>query len=78
MKKQTEIIPWIRLTDYNPANETVVGGESEQANHISKWMVGLTVKPIPMVAFKIDYGTSTVELGDVETKILNIGVGYNF
>lgn len=78
MKTQTEIIPWIRLTDYNTANESMLGTEAEQANHVSKWMIGLTVKPIPSVAFKIDYGTSTVELGDKEIKLLNIGVGYNF
>lgn len=78
LQKQTEIIPWFRFTDYNPANETVLGVDSEKANHVSKWMVGLTVKPIPMIAIKIDYGQSTIELGDEKTKILNIGVGYTF
>lgn len=78
LNQQTEIIPWVRLTDYNPAHETTLGAESEMAHHISKWMVGLTVKPIPSIAFKIDYGIQTVELEDVETKLLNLGVGYNF
>ena len=36
----TEIIPWFRWTDYNPAHETLAGGDSERATHYKNgWLV---------------------------------------
>ena len=75
---QAKIIPWFRWTDYNGASTTKTGGDSEKANHISKWLIGLSIKPIKDVIFKIEYGISTKELGDAETKVFNLGTGYMF
>lgn len=75
---QTEVIPWFRYSDYNTAAQTVMGGNSEKANHHSKWLVGLAVKPIRDVVFKVDYGEDTVELGDKSTTLFNLGAGYMF
>ena len=41
-------------------------------------MVGLTVKPISSVVFKLDYGVQTRELDDSESKAFNLGAGYMF
>ena len=74
----TEIIPWVRWTDYNTASSTITGGDAEEAYHYQKWMLGLTVKPIDQVVFKFDYGVRTRQLDDSETTLLNVGVGYMF
>ncbi len=74
----TEILPWIHWTDYNTASATTSGGDSEEQFHYSKWMLGLSVKPIDHIAFKIDYGIRTLQLDNSETKQLNIGLGYMF
>ncbi len=78
LKVKTEIIPFVRYTDYNTASSTVSGGDSEKEHHRTKWMIGAAVKPIPYVVFKIDYSESTIELDDAKTDLLNIGVGYMF
>ena len=75
---QARIIPWFRWTDYNAASGTATGGDSEKANHYKKWLIGLTVRPIQEVVFKIDFGINEKELGKVETKVFNLGVGYMF
>ena len=77
-KVKTEIIPFIRYSDYNTAASTLVGGDSEKEHHRTKWMIGAAVKPIPQVVFKIDYAQDTIKLGDIKTDLLNIGVGYMF
>ncbi len=74
----TEVIPWFHWTDYNTANDTQTGGDSEKEHHYSKWMVGVSVKPIDQIAFKIDYGILTHQFDDSQTKQLNIGAGYMF
>jgi len=75
LKLKGKLIPWIRMTDINPS----IGHESENAKHYSKWMAGLTFKPISKVAFKVDYAVNTP--GDSETDkttLINFGVGYDF
>ena len=75
---QASIIPWFRWTDYNTAAGTITGGETEKANHHTKRMIGLTVKPIREVVFKIDFGIDKRELDKSETTLFNLGAGYMF
>lgn len=77
-KIPTEIIPFFRHSDINTAASTVTGENSEKANHIIQWLVGVSVKPIANVVFKIDYSKKTRELGNVKTNYFNIGAGYMF
>ncbi len=72
------VIPWFRYTDYNTSVSVIGGGDREKENHYSKWLVGLTVKPIDPLVFKIDYGVKTRELGSEETQLFNLGAGYMF
>lgn len=72
------IIPWFRFTDYNTAASVAGGGDAEKANHYTKWLVGLTIKPIDPIVFKIDFGAKTRELDDERTILLNLGAGYMF
>ena len=51
---QAQIIPWFRWTDYNTASSTRTGGDTEKANHYTKWLIGLSVKPISDVIFKLE------------------------
>lgn len=78
LKVDWDVIPFIRYSDYNTAASTIAGGDSEKAYHKSKFMFGLSVRPVDKVVFKLDYGVSNVELTDVDTKLFNIGVGYMF
>lgn len=77
-----KLIPWVRYTDYNTAASVIGGGDAEQKAHYTKWMLGLSVKPIDQVVFKIDYGVKTNELKngtkDFETALFNFGAGYMF
>jgi hypothetical protein len=75
---QIQIIPFIRYSDTNTAAKTVSGGEIEKLHHFKQWMVGLSVKPIEQIVFKVDYGINKRELGNVETTLFNLGVGYMF
>lgn len=72
------IIPWVRWTDYNTASKTTGGGIFEQENHVSKWMAGISVKPVANVVLKADYAIQTVEAGDAKTTLFNLGAGYVF
>ncbi|MBD3226104.1 MAG: hypothetical protein GF313_15355 [Caldithrix sp.] len=76
--QNTRIMPWLRYTDYNTAAVTQAGGNSQKANHHQKWLVGIAVKPIPQVVFKVDYGVDTIELNDQSTTLFNLGAGYMF
>ncbi len=77
-KTEWGIIPFFRYTDYNTAANTISGGTIETKNHFSKWMVGVSVKPIPSVVLKVDYGQRKRDLGNVTTKLFNLGIGYMF
>lgn len=78
LNKNFALIPWFRVSDYNTAASTVAGGDEEQQYHHSIWKVGLSLKPISEVVFKLDYGTKTTELSGDESTSLNLGVGYFF
>ncbi len=74
----TNIIPFVRYTEYNTASETKGGGDSEEMYQNKKWMAGLVVKPIVQVVFKMDYSQSKSGVNDLKTDLLNVGVGYMF
>ena len=78
LKLDSELIPFIRYSDINPAATTLTGGDSELANHSTKMMAGVAFKPIPEVVFKLDYSIQKFELNDQKTDLLNIGAGYMF
>ncbi len=66
------IIPWISWSDYDTAAGS--GG----ANHFRKGMVGVAIKPISEVVFKLDYCVQERMSDQKQTKLLNLGVGYMF
>jgi len=73
-----ELIPWFRYSDINTAASTETGDTAlEAAHHVSQWLVGLQVKPIPQVVYKLDYGKLSPETGS-ESTVFNLGVGYMF
>jgi hypothetical protein len=78
LKTRTEIIPFFRYTDYNTAASTLLRGDADKKNHYKYWVFGISVKPIQEVVFKADFGIRTRELGNEETKLFNLGVGYMF
>jgi len=73
-----EVIPFFRWTDYNTVSSFEGGGDAEKKYHNKKWMVGLSVKPIPQVVFKLDYGVRENQLTNSEVKLFNLGAGYMF
>lgn len=72
------IIPWFRISEYNTAAKTQSGGDSEKEQQYSKWLLGLTIKPISEVVFKFDYGVKKNALSQREVRLFNFGVGYMF
>lgn len=74
----TKIIPFVRYSDINTAAETLSGGDNEKLYHFTEWMIGLNIKPIEQVVFKIDYSEQTRKLDDRKSKFINFGVGYMF
>ncbi len=73
-----EFIPWFRYSDINTAAVSEgVDTSIEADHHDSQWMVGVQLKPIPQVVYKLDYGKLTPENGTVST-LFNLGVGYMF
>lgn len=74
----TKIIPFARYTNYNTANTVRVDGNLDQQYHFIKWMIGLSIKPMEEVVFKIDYGVRTRQLDDAKVDLFNLGVGYMF
>ena len=75
---EVRIIPWIRWTDYNTAAETTAGGDSEKIYHYQKWLVGLAVFPVQNVVLKVDFGIRKRQSDGQESKLFNLGFGYNF
>lgn len=73
-----ELIPWGRLTSYNTAAQTGSGGEEINKYNYSKWMTGVTFKPIKDVSFKLDYSVKSNALSKEETTAINLGAGYQF
>ncbi|NMB83270.1 MAG: hypothetical protein GYA14_15785 [Ignavibacteria bacterium] len=78
LKIDTELIPFFRYSEYNTSASTIAGGDSEKKNGYKYWTIGISVKPISSVVFKGDYGIRTRELGNEDTKLFNLGVGYMF
>ncbi|MDZ7723750.1 MAG: porin [candidate division KSB1 bacterium] len=74
----TEIIPWVRWTDYNTVHSALNPTELESQYHYQKWLMGISVKPIDSVVFKLDFAVKTDQLEETDTKLLNLGVGYMF
>ena len=56
----------------------MTGSTLEQQYHFSKWMIGFSIKPIPSVVLKLDYGQKERELGNTKTNLFNLGIGYMF
>ena len=77
-KSESDIIPFFRYTDYNTAANTISGGTIETQNHFSKWMIGVSIKPLPSIVVKVDYAQREREFDSFKTKIFNVGVGYMF
>lgn len=75
---QTQIIPFFRYSDINTAAKTMLGGDSEKSNHLTQIMFGVSVKPLPNIVFKLDYGQKNLELDNRKTNLFNLGVGYSF
>lgn len=78
LKIPTQIIPFVRISGINTAAETITGGTSEQENSNKQWMIGVNIKPLSQIVVKADYSIRTKELGSVETKLFNLGIGYMF
>ena len=78
LNTNSEIIPFFRWTDYNTASSTKSGGDSEKQYHNTKWMIGVSFKPIPQVVYKADFGILKNELSNNETTLFNVGAGYMF
>lgn len=74
----SKISPFIRYSDINTAAETLSGGDSEKLYHFTEWMIGLDIKPIHQVVFKVDYSEQTRKLDNRKSKFINFGVGYMF
>jgi len=67
-----KLIPWIRISNIAKADDV-------DALTYSIFRTGLTYKPINNVAFKLDYGTTSIKDADFKpTTDLNIGIGYSF
>ena len=73
-----ELIPWGRYTSYNTAAMTKSGGEEVNKYSFTKWMTGVTFKPIKEVSFKMDYSVKSNALSKEETTSINLGAGYQF
>ncbi len=78
LRWETQVIPFIRYTNYNTAFQTKSGGDSEKKNHYKYFMIGVSVKPFDQVVFKADYGKRVRGFGGEETTLFNFGVGYMF
>ena len=59
------LMPWIRTSSYSIDNTDT-----------DIMLYGLTYKPIPHISFKVDMGTN--KIGDLESDVLSIGLGYMF
>lgn len=74
----TKLIPFLRYSDINTAAETLSGGDNEKLYHFTELMVGLSVKPLDNIVFKVDYSEQKRKLDNRKSKFINLGVGYMF
>ena len=75
---KTQVIPWVRWTDLNTAAGVRNGVINDSVHHFKKWMFGLTIKPLPSVVFKADFGIKERQSDGRQTKLFNLGAGYMF
>ena len=78
LNSDMQIIPFVRWTQYNTVSESPLGISFEEQYEVKKWMVGLSLKPISSVVFKLDYAVQTAGALDSETTLFNLGAGYMF
>ncbi|MCF7796443.1 MAG: OprO/OprP family phosphate-selective porin [Lentisphaeria bacterium] len=72
------VIPWVRYSDINTAAKTDgTIPNLDQQHRYALWRVGLQVKPLPDVVYKLDFGKKMPETG-ADVSQLNLGVGYMF
>jgi len=74
----TRIIPFIRYTNYNTAASVRTADFFNHSYQVSKWMVGLSVKPIDEVVFKIDMSKKSFGRDEIKSNLFNLGIGYMF
>lgn len=74
----TKIIPFIRYTNYNTAASVRAADFFDNSYHVSKWMVGLSFKPIDEVVFKIDMSQKSYVRDEIKSNFFNLGIGYMF
>lgn len=77
LNMEEELYIWGRYSIVNSAFKTEDGGDEETANNRNIIRGGLTLKPIPEVAIKADFGQVTKGDNDPDLEI-NLGVGYYF
>ena len=75
---ESELIPFIRFSKFNTANDVDGGGDIKKQFLTNQIMVGLKFKPIPEISLGVDYAQNKVRLNNQKTNYLNIGVGYMF
>lgn len=78
LNSDMQIIPFFRWTQYNTAASSPLGLSFEEQYEVKKWMIGLSLKPISSVVFKVDYAVQTSGANDAETNLFNFGAGYMF
>lgn len=78
LNSEMQVIPFFRWMQHNTSASNKLGRAAEEQYDTKYWMVGLSLKPISQVVFKLDYGVQTVGANDAETTLFNLGAGYMF
>jgi len=71
------LAPWFRYESFDTQNSVPVGLTADDTQDREAWEFGLSYKPIPQVALKIDYRISDAKSGDVPDE-LRVGAGFVF
>ena len=72
-----DLIPWVRYNYNNTAaSVTTMASALTDENNETYWQMGLQVKPLPQVVYKVDFGEKS-QAGNTD-RLLNLGVGYMF
>ncbi len=75
--EELSLYPFIRYTQFNPAG-TIFGDNVDGRGDTSRFMFGLALYPIKNIAIKFDYAFENYEQKTETTKLMNIGIGYEF
>jgi hypothetical protein len=78
LKTKAGVYPWFRWSEYNTASASRDGSFDPGATKVSKWLAGVSVKPLGSVIFKVEFGTEKRGLDGVQTRLFNLGAGYMF